>query len=150
MVSNWKKEMLEHLTELFENKNARKDKEIEWEKEQLHGKLGQLTMEVDFLEKEPQIQPLRRVTPPYRLRGLDINRPNQVMCADITYIQMHRGYRYLFAIIDWYSRKVIARELSNTLDIAFCLKCLKRALKTSGAPEIINDQGCKFTSDECR
>jgi putative transposase len=87
---------------------------------------------------------------PYRLRGLDINRPNQVMCADITYIQMHRGYRYLFAIIDWYSRKVIARVLSNTLDIAFCLKCLKRALKTSGAPEIINDHGCKFTSDEWR
>ena len=86
---------------------------------------------------------------PYRLRGLDINRPNQVMCADITYIPMRRGFMYLFAIMDWYSRKVIAWELSNTLDTAFCLKCLKRALKTSGAPEIMNtDQGCQFTSDE--
>ncbi|MCP4341814.1 MAG: transposase family protein [Desulfobulbaceae bacterium] len=71
------------------------------------------------------------------------------MCADITYIPMRRGLMYLFAIIDWYSRKVIAWELSNTLDTAFCLKCLKRALKTSGAPEIMNtDQGCQFTSDD--
>ena len=86
---------------------------------------------------------------PYRLRGLDINRPNQVMCADITYIPMRRGFMYLFAIMDWYSRKVIAWELSNTLDTAFCLKCLKRALRTSGAPEIMNtDQGCQFTSDD--
>lgn len=86
---------------------------------------------------------------PYRLKGLDINRPNQVWCADITYIPMQRGFMYLFAIMDWYSRKIIAWELSNTLDTDFCIKALKRALLTSGKPEIMNtDQGCQFTSDE--
>jgi putative transposase len=86
---------------------------------------------------------------PYRLKGLDINRPNQVWCADITYIPMRRGFMYLFAIMDWYSRKIISWELSNTLDTEFCLKALQRALQTSGTPEILNtDQGCQFTSDE--
>ncbi len=86
---------------------------------------------------------------PYRLRGLDINRPNQVVCADITYIPMRRGFMYLFAIMDWYSRKILAWELSNTLDTEFCLKCLKRMLQTSVTPKIMNtDQGCQFTSDE--
>ena len=88
---------------------------------------------------------------PYRLKGLDINRPNQVVCADITYIPMRRGFMYLFAIMDWYSRKVIDWELSTTLDTAFCIRCLKRAIKTSGTPEIMNtDQGCQFTSDDWR
>lgn len=86
---------------------------------------------------------------PYRLKGLHINRPNQVWCADITYIPMRRGFMYLFAIMDWYSRKIVAWELSNTLDTDFCIKALKRALLTSGKPEIMNtDQGCQFTSDE--
>ena len=86
---------------------------------------------------------------PYRLRGLDINRPNQVWCADITYIPMRRGFMYLFAIMDWYSRKIISWELPNSLDTEFCLKALQRALHTSGTPEILNtDQGCQFTSDE--
>jgi len=86
---------------------------------------------------------------PYRLRGLDINRPNQVWCADITFIPMRRGFMYLFTIMDWYSRKVLSWELSNSLDTAFCLSALKRALQTYGTPEIMNtDQGCQFTSDE--
>ncbi len=85
---------------------------------------------------------------PYRLKGLSISRPNQVWCADITFIPMHRGYMYLFAIMDWYSRKVIDWELSNTLDHLFCLDCLKRAIIHSGIPEIMNtDQGCQFTSE---
>ncbi len=58
---------------------------------------------------------------PYRLKELDINRPDQVLCADITYIPMRRGFMYLFAIMDWYSRKIIDWELSNTLDNVFCL-----------------------------
>ena len=61
---------------------------------------------------------------PYLLKDLEINRPNQVWSADITYIPMRRGYLYLFAIIDWYSRKIIDWELSNTLDTTFCLNCL--------------------------
>lgn len=86
---------------------------------------------------------------PYRLKGLTIDRPNQVWCADITYIPMRRGYMYLFAIIDWYSRKIIDWELSTTLDTTFCLRCLKRALNTFDKPEIMNtDQGCQFTSDD--
>lgn len=85
---------------------------------------------------------------PYRLRGLTISRPNQVWCADISYIPMRRGYVYLFAIMDWYSRRIIDWEISTTLDTAFCILCLKRALNDFGAPEIMNtDQGCQFTSE---
>ena len=85
---------------------------------------------------------------PYRLKGLNISRPNQVWCADITYIPMRRGSMYLFAIMDWYSRKIIDWELSNTLDLSFCLDCLKRAIKHSGIPEIMNTgQGSQFTSE---
>lgn len=88
---------------------------------------------------------------PYRLKGLSISRVNQVWCADITFIPLRRGFMYLFAIMDWYSRKIIAWELSSTLDTGFCLNALKRALKTSGTPEIFNtDQGCQFTSKEWR
>jgi putative transposase len=86
---------------------------------------------------------------PYKLKGLKIDHPNQVWCADITFIPMRRGFMYLFAIMDWYSRKIIAWELSNTLDTDFCLAALKRALEKFGTPEIMNtDQGCQFTSDE--
>ena len=86
---------------------------------------------------------------PYRLKGLNISHPNQVWCADITYIPMRRGSMYLFAIMDWHSRKIIDWELSNTLDLSFCLACLKRAIKHSGIPEIMNtDQGSQFTSDQ--
>lgn len=86
---------------------------------------------------------------PYLLKDVEISRPNQVWCADITYIPMRRGFMYLFAILDWYSRKVVAWELSNTLDLRFCLNCLQRAMKISGAPEIMNtDQGCHFTTEK--
>ena len=85
---------------------------------------------------------------PYLLRQLEINTPDQVWCADITYIRMHRGFLYLFAILDWYSRYVIAWELSNTLDSLFCVEGLKRALQTT-QPAIFNtDQGSQFTSKE--
>lgn len=88
---------------------------------------------------------------PYLLRNMEITGPNQVWAADITYIPMRRGFMYLFAIIDWYSRKVIAWELSNTLEVGFCLKCLRRAITIYGLPEIINtDQGCHFTSEGWR
>lgn len=84
---------------------------------------------------------------PYLLKDLAITMPNQVWAADITYIPMRRGFMYLFAIVDWFSRKVVSWELSNTLDVGFCLNCLKRGIKIYGAPEIMNtDQGCHFTS----
>ena len=86
---------------------------------------------------------------PYLLKDLTIEHPNQVWCADITYIPMRQGFMYLFAIMDWHSRKILSWEISNTLDTTFCLSALRNALKRCGKPEIMNtDQGCQFTSDE--
>ena len=83
---------------------------------------------------------------PYLLRGIEIVRANQVWATDITYIQLGRGFCYLVAVMDWYSRYVLAWRLSNTLDVSFCVECLKDALKY-GTPEIFNsDQGVQFTS----
>jgi putative transposase len=85
---------------------------------------------------------------PYLLRGLTIDRPNQVWATDITYIPMTRGYMYLIAIMDWATRKVLSWRISNTLDTRFCVEALKEALFKYGAPEIFNsDQGCQFTSE---
>lgn len=85
---------------------------------------------------------------PYLLRGVNVTRPNQVWSTDITYIRLARGFVYLVAVIDWYSRKVLAWRLSNTLDSGFCVDCLEQSLRTYGTPEIFNtDQGCQFTSD---
>ena len=84
---------------------------------------------------------------PYLLRGLAIERANQVWCADITYIPVSRGFLYLVAIMDWASRYVLAWRLSNTLDAGFCTDALDEALARHGAPEIFNtDQGSQFTS----
>ena len=86
---------------------------------------------------------------PYLLRKMIIDRPNQVWCADITYIPMRRGFLYLVAIMDWYSRKVLAWRLSNSMDADFCVEALKEALAKHGKPEIFNtDQGSQFTSIE--
>jgi putative transposase len=85
---------------------------------------------------------------PYLLRGLKIRRPNHVWCADITYVPMQLGYLYLVAVMDWFSRYVLAWELSNSMDSSFCLHALERAL-AHGAPDIFNtDQGAQFTSTE--
>jgi putative transposase len=84
---------------------------------------------------------------PYLLRGLVIRAPNQVWCADITYIPLRLGYLYLVAIMDWFSRYVLAWELSNSMETAFCLQALNRAL-LRGTPAISNtDQGAQFTSE---
>jgi putative transposase len=86
---------------------------------------------------------------PYLLRHVTIDRPNQVWAADITYIPMSRGFMYLVAIMDWYSRKVLSFKLSNTLDADFCIDALSQALNRYGPPEIFNtDQGAQFTSKE--
>jgi putative transposase len=84
---------------------------------------------------------------PYLLRDRVIDRPNQVWCADLTYIPMRRGFLYLVAIMDWMSRKVLAWRVSNTMDVEFCLEALEEALDRFGPPEIFNtDQGSQFTS----
>ncbi len=86
---------------------------------------------------------------PYLLRGLKIDRPNQVWCTDITYIPMRRGFLYLVAVMDWATRKVLAWRLSNTMEVGFCIEALKEALAKYGKPKIFNtDQGSQFTSSE--
>lgn len=86
---------------------------------------------------------------PYLLKGLKIERANYVWATDITYIPMARGFMYLVAIMDWYSRYVLAYRLSNTLDSAFCVEALEEALRHYAAPDIFNsDQGAQFTSKE--
>lgn len=85
---------------------------------------------------------------PYLLRGVVVTRPNQVWSMDITYLRLPRGFVYLAAVIDWYSRRVLAWRLSNTMDSGFCVDCLEEALQNCGTPEIFNtDQGSQFTSD---
>lgn len=85
---------------------------------------------------------------PYLLRGLEIDRPDQVWATDICYIPMAKGLMYLVAIMDWYSRRVLSWRLSNTLDSDFCVEALEEALERHGAPEIFNtDQGSQFTSE---
>ena len=85
---------------------------------------------------------------PYLLRDLQISRANQVWCADITYLPMARGFCYLVAIMDWFSRKVLAWKLSNTLDSSFCVEALEEAIDNYGCPEIFNtDQGSQFTAE---
>ena len=85
---------------------------------------------------------------PYRLRDLTVSRPNQVWCADITYIPMARGFVYLVAVMDGYSRKVLSWRLSNTIDSHFCVPALEEALEDHGIPEIVNTEpGSQFTSE---
>ncbi len=85
---------------------------------------------------------------PYLLKNLEIVRPNQVFCSDITYIRLRKGFIYLVAIMDWYSRKILSWRVSNTLDTDFCIDALEEALIKYGKPEIFNtDQGCQFTSN---
>ena len=93
-----------------------------------------------------QPHPLHPVYP-YLLRGLAVQRPNQVWSTDITYIRLAQGFSYLVAILDWYSRKVLTWRLSNTLDTGFCVDCFQEAVRRFGVPEIFNtDQGAQFTS----
>ncbi|TDA95452.1 IS3 family transposase [Halomonas marinisediminis] len=84
---------------------------------------------------------------PYRLRGLTIDRPNQVWATDISYLPLTRGFMYLVAVMDWHSRRVLSWQVSNTLDTDLCVDALEEALARYGLPEIFNsDQGCQFTS----
>ena len=86
---------------------------------------------------------------PYLLRHLEITRPNHVWAADITYIPMTRGFVYLFAVLDWASRRALSWRVSNTLTTDFCLEAVQEAINRYGAPAIFNtDQGCQFTSSE--
>ena len=84
---------------------------------------------------------------PYLLRGVNVTKPNQVWSTDITYIRLPKGFMYLVAVIDWYSRKVLSWRLSNSMESTFCVDCLQEALRKYGTPEVFNtDQGAQFTS----
>jgi len=86
---------------------------------------------------------------PYLLRNMEVTRPNQVWCADITYIRLAWGFAYLVVVIDWYSRAVLSWRLSNTLDAGFCVEALQEAISKYGIPDVFNtDQGTQFTSQE--
>ena len=86
---------------------------------------------------------------PYLLRGMKIDRPNQVWAMDITYIPMARGFVYLAAVVDWYSRRVLSWRLSITMTTDFCLEAVEEALAKYGKPDIFNtDQGSQFTSGD--
>ncbi len=108
-------------------------------------------MGIEALYRKPRTSiPARgAATYPYLLENLGIERPNQVWSSDITYVPMAHGFLYLMAIIDLFSRKVLAWRLSNTLTPDFCVEALEEALAKFGAPEIFNtDQGSQFTSEE--
>jgi putative transposase len=108
-------------------------------------------MGIEALYRKPNTSRRHAAHPvyPYLLRDLTIERPNHVWAADITYIPMRRGFVYLFAVMDWASRQVLAWRLSNTLTTDFCIEAVEEALTRYGRPEIFNtDQGCQFTSLE--
>ena len=108
-------------------------------------------MGIEALYRKPNTSRRHAAHPvyPYLLRNLTIERPNHVWAADITYIPMRRGFVYLFAVMDWASRRVLSWRLSNTLTTDFCIEAVEEAITRYGRPEIFNtDQGCQFTSLE--
>ena len=108
-------------------------------------------LELEAIYRKPNTSaphPEHRVYP-YLLKGLVVDRPNQVWATDITYVPIRGGFAYLCAVIDWHTRRVLAWDLSNTLDATFCVQAVRRAMAEFGTPEIFNtDQGCQFTSAE--
>jgi putative transposase len=108
-------------------------------------------MGIEALYRRPNTSRAHPAHPvyPYLLRGLSIERSNQVWTLDITYIPMARGFVYLVAVMDWYSRKVLSWRLSITMDVEFCVAAMQDAITRHGVPEIVNtDQGSQFTSYE--
>jgi putative transposase len=108
-------------------------------------------MGIEALYKKPNTSRRHPAHPvyPYLLRDLEISRPNHVFAADITYIPMKRGFVYLFAVLDWASRRVLSWRLSNTLTTDFCIEAVQEAIHRYGKPDIFNtDQGSQFTSLE--
>lgn len=109
---------------------------------------------MNFMGLRPIYQAPRTSTPhpehiryPYLLRNMTVTRINQVWCTDITYIPMKKGFLYLAAVMDWYSRKILSWRLSNTMDVDLCLATVEDALAKYGKPDIFNtDQGSQFTS----
>lgn len=108
--------------------------------------MRRLGLQAIYPKKRLSLENKEHTKYPYLLRGLMIDRPDQVWCSDITYIRLKGGFVYLTAVMDWHSRFVLSWDLSITLDTDFCITALDRALESS-KPEIFNtDQGCQYTS----
>ena len=158
-VGTWKRQAIEGLDEVFARGGSPGPSEHEATIRDLHAKKGVAAgrrrvrrllrlMGLEAIYRKPRTsdaQPDHHVYP-YLLRELTIDRPDQVWCADITYIPVTTGFLYLVAIMDWASRHVLSWRLSNTMDSSFCVEALEAALQT-GTPGIFNtDQGSQFTS----
>ncbi len=113
-----------------------------------HVKTLMLRMGIEALYRHPRTtkpEPGHKIYP-YLLRGMEVTRPNQVWAMDITYIPMAKGFVYLAAVLDWFSRRVLSWRVSITMEAAFCVETLEDALAEHGKPEIFNtDQGSQFT-----
>ena len=108
-----------------------------------------MSIEALYQEKSTSRRNPEHAVFPYLLQGLPIQTPNHVWSADITYIPMRRGFLYLFAVMDWASRRILAWRLSNTLTTDFCIEAVQEAIERNGCPQILNtDQGVQFTSGD--
>lgn len=131
-----KRRMRDHLVELGYDVGVKRVRTL----------MGWLGLEAIYPKKNTSVANREHRKYPYLLKRLPIVRPNQVWASDITYVRLGRGFAYLTVVMDWFSRYVIAWELSTTLDSDFCVRCLKRALEAA-TPEIFNtDQGVQYTS----
>ena len=111
--------------------------------------MNQLGVQAIYPKKRTTVRNPEHQIYPYLLRELSIEKANQVWCTDITYLPIEKGHFYLVAIMDWFSRKVLSRRISNTMDVYFCKSALEEALLIYGKPDIFNsDQGSQFTSKE--
>lgn len=118
-----------------------------------HKKIQRLMKEMNMRSLYPQKHTKAVISSnkkyPYLLKGLSINQPNQVWSTDITYIKLPAGFVYLFALIDWYSRYIVAHTLVNTMETEHAITMIERAIQQYGNPEICNtDQGSQFTAEE--
>ncbi|XOV72635.1 MAG: IS3 family transposase [Verrucomicrobiota bacterium] len=118
-------------------------------RKQVSGLMKQMGIQAIYRKPRLSIPNRESKRYPYLLKDIEIERPDQVWCADITYIPMKHGHLYLVAVMDWYSRKVLSWKLSNTMDERFCVEALDEALsKAKKMPEIVNtDQGSQFTGE---
>lgn len=117
-------------------------------RDHVRGLMRQMGLEAIYPKKRLSVKDAAHKVYPYLLRGTAIDRPDHVWCSDITYIRLTRGFAYLVAVMDWFSRYVLSWELSTSLESAFCRSALEAALRVS-QPEIFNtDQGCQYTSQE--
>jgi len=129
-------------------KDCLEDKGIWVGRERIRRLMRLMGLVAIYPKKRTSIPDIAHKIYPYLLRKLRVIRPRQVFAADVTYIPMSKGFVYLVAVIDWYSRKVLSHRVSNTLDTNFCVEALEEAIAVHGAPEIFNtDQGSQFTSE---